>query len=144
MKKKAISLIAVVALAMSVKAADIKTDREWYVAGEPIRVNITEKDALIAYAELCDTYGLAAGTVVNVKSGEGEGIIELPQNLHSGYYVLNVYTRHSAKVDNKLIAIVNPLHKSADDDMEWTGTEVEFEGEKYLIMRQSDVLAVIK
>lgn len=119
MKKKAITLIAIVALAMSAQAASIKTDREWYVAGEPIRVNITEKDALIAYAELCDTYGLAAGTVVNVKSGEGKGIIELPQNLHSGYYVLNVYTRHNAKVDNKLIAIVNPLHKSADDDMEW-------------------------
>ena len=26
----------------------------------------------------------------------------------------------------------------------YAGTEVEFEGEKYLIMRQSDVLAVIK
>ena len=27
---------------------------------------------------------------------------------------------------------------------EYAGTEVEFEGEKYLIMRQSDVVAVIK
>ena len=26
----------------------------------------------------------------------------------------------------------------------YAGTEIEFEGEKYLIMRQSDVLAVIK
>lgn len=26
----------------------------------------------------------------------------------------------------------------------YSGTEVEFEGEKYLIMRQSDILAVIK
>ena len=26
----------------------------------------------------------------------------------------------------------------------YAGTEVEFEGEKYLIMRQSDVVAVIK
>lgn len=35
----------------------------------------------------------------------------------------------------------------ADDEVifgKYAGTEIEFEGEKYLIMRQSDVLAVIE
>ena len=100
-------------------AANIKTDRNWYLAGEAMRVSITIDDALIAYAELCDTRSMAAGVVVSLKEGKGSGIIELPANLHSGYYVLSVYTRHSSQVSQQLVAIVNPLHKSADDDIEW-------------------------
>ncbi|MBR5039143.1 MAG: hypothetical protein IKX65_10545 [Prevotella sp.] len=105
--------------ALSTFAANIETDRTWYLAGEAMRVSITIDDAMIAYAELCDTYSLAAGTVISVKEGKGTGIIELPANLHSGYYVLSVYTRHSTQVSQQLVAIVNPLHKSADDDIEW-------------------------
>ena len=98
---------------------DIETDRTWYLAGEAITVRMTADDALIAYAELCDTYGLAAGVVVSLKEGEGTGIIELPSDLHSGYYVLSVYTRHSTNVYQQLVAVINPLHKSGDDDIEW-------------------------
>ena len=38
------------------------------------------------------------------------------------------------------------LLKAGDEVIfgKYAGTEVEFEGEKYLIMRQSDVLAVVK
>ena len=57
--------------------------------------------------------------MVSLKGGEGTGILELPANLHSGYYVLSVYTRHNADVSHRLVPIVNPLHKSADDDVEW-------------------------
>ena len=105
-------------LSMSTFAANIETDRTWYLAGETMKVNVTA-DALIAYAELCDTHGLAAGVVVSLKGGEGTGILELPANLHSGYYVLSVYTRHNADVSHRLVPIVNPLHKSADDDIKW-------------------------
>ena len=84
-----------------------------------MKVSVTADDAMIAYAELCDTYGLAAGVVVSLKGGAGTGIIELPSSLHSGYYVLSVYTRHDANVSHQLVAIVNPLHKSVDDDIEW-------------------------
>ena len=105
-------------LSMSTFAANIETDRTWYLAGETMKVNVTA-DALIAYAELCDTHGLAAGVVVSLKGGEGTGILELPANLHSGYYVLSVYTRHNADVSHRLVPIVNPLHKSADDDVKW-------------------------
>ena len=117
MKKRIISLIVVMVLGLSTFAANIETDRTWYLAGEAMRVSITIDDAVIAYAELCDTYSLAASTIISVKEGKGTGIIELPATLHSGYYVLSVYTRHSSKVSQQLVAVVNPLHKSADDDI---------------------------
>ena len=100
-------------------AARVETDRLWYLAGEAMEVSVSDADALIAYAELCDTHGLAAGVVVGLKGGEGRGIIELPSHLHSGYYVLSVYTRDNAHVSQQLVAIVNPLHKSGDDDISW-------------------------
>ena len=124
MKNRLLSLIAVVVLALGTQAADVKTDREWYLAGEAMNISITaDNDALIAYAELCDTQGLAAGIVVGLEKGEGEGMIELPANLHSGYYVLSVYTRHQAKVYQQLVAVINPLHKSIDDDIEWVADD---------------------
>ena len=113
------SLIAAMVFAMSTFAISIETDRTWYLAGEAMTVRITADNAMIAYAELCDTHGLMAGIVVSIKGGEGTGIIELPSNLHSGYYVLSVYTRDNANVSQRLVAVVNPLRKSVDDDIEW-------------------------
>lgn len=119
MKNKLLSLTAAMVLALSTFAANIETDRTWYLAGEAMKVRVTADNALLAYAELCDMHGLAAGIVVSLKGGEGTGIIELPSNLHSGYYVLSVYTRHNANVSHRLVPIVNPLHKNADDDIKW-------------------------
>ena len=112
-------ILAVWALLLSTFAAGVETDRPWYLAGEAMQVSVTDANAQIAYAELCDTHGLAAGVVVGLKGGEGTGVIELPSHLHSGYYVLSVYTRDNAQVTQQLVAIVNPLHKSEDDDIEW-------------------------
>ena len=119
MNNRLLSLIAAMVLAMSTFAASVETDRTWYLAGEPMKVSVTDDDALIAYVELCDMHGLAAGVMVSLKGGVGEGIIELPSDLHSGYYVLSVYTRHNANVSQRFVAVVNPLHKSEDDDIEW-------------------------
>lgn len=118
MKNRIYSMIVAMVLALSTFAATIETDRTWYLAGEAMTVSVTD-DALIAYAELCDTHGLAAGVVVCLEGGEGTAVIELPANLHSGYYVLSVYTRHNPEVAQRLIAVVNPLRKSMDDDIEW-------------------------
>ena len=119
MNNRILSLIAAMVLALSAFAANINTDRTWYLAGEAMKVSVTADDALIVYAELCDTHGLAAGVVISLKENKGTGTIELPSDLHSGYYVLSVYTRHSAHVNNRLVAVVNPLHKHADDDIKW-------------------------
>ena len=119
MNNKILSLTAAMVLAISSFAANIQTDRTWYLAGEAMKVSVTADNALIAYAELCNTHGLAAGVVVGLEGGEGTGIIELPAHLHSGYYVLSVYTRDNAHVAHQLVAIVNPLRKSRDDDIKW-------------------------
>ena len=115
--------MAAMVLSLSATAVNVETDRTWYLAGEAMTVSVTADDALIAYAELCDMYGLAAGTVISIKGGKGTGIIELPSNLHSGYYVLSAYTRHEATASQRLVAVVNPLHKSEDDDIEWVKVE---------------------
>ena len=119
MKNKILSLIAAMALALSSFAASIETDRTWYLAGEAMKVSVTTDDALIAYAELCDMHELVAGVVIGLKGGQGTGIIELPSHLHSGYYVLSVYTRDKAYVSQQFVAVVNPLRKHIDDDIEW-------------------------
>ena len=100
-------------------AASIETDRHWYLSGEAMKVSVITDNALIAYAELCDTHSLMASTIIRLYGGKGTGTIELPQDLHSGYYVLSVYTRDNANVSRRLVAVVNPLQKNEDDDIEW-------------------------
>ena len=101
----------------------VETDRSWYLAGEAMTVSVTDDEARIAYAELCDTHSLAVGVVIGLKGGTGKGVIELPANLHSGYYMLSAYTRHNTEVSQRLIAVVNPLRKSANDDIEWVESD---------------------
>lgn len=119
MNNRIFSLTAALVLALSSFAASIETDRSWYLAGEAMKISVTLDDAVIAYAELCDTHRLAAGVLIGLKENKGIGTIELPADLHSGYYVLSVYTRDNANVIQRLVAIVNPLRKSGDDDIEW-------------------------
>ena len=118
MKNRIISLIGATVLSLSSFAANVKTDRTWYLAGEAMKVRVTADDAAIAYAELCDTHGLAAGVVIRLQGNEGTGILELPSNLHSGYYLLSAYTRNDAHPSHQLVAVVNPLRRSVDDDIE--------------------------
>ena len=106
-------------LTLGTFAANIETDRSWYLAGEAMKVSVTTDNALIAYAELCDTYSLVAGAVIGLDEGKGTGTIELPSNMHSGFYVLSVYTRDNANVSRRLVAVVNPLRNSEDDDIAW-------------------------
>jgi hypothetical protein len=123
MNNRILSLIAALVLTSNIFAASFETDRTWYLAGEAMKIGVTADDAVIAYAELCDTYGLAAGVVVSLKGGKGAGTIELPSSLHSGYYVLSVYTRDNANVSRRLVAIINPLRKNAADDIEWVSDD---------------------
>lgn len=119
MRKRICSLTAATVLALSTFAANIETDRTWYLAGEAMTVSVKAGEATIAYVELCDTHGLMAGTKVRLKEGTGTGLVELPADLHSGYYALSVYTRNAATASRRLVAVVNPLRKSKDDDIRW-------------------------
>ena len=119
MKSRIAILTVMMVLALSTLAANVETDRPWYLAGEELRVTITDGNAAVAYAELCDTAGLAAGVAVRLEQGQGTGVIPLPRDLHSGYYVLSVYTRHETQVSHQLVAVINPLQRHAADDIEW-------------------------
>ena len=61
MNNRIFSLTAALVLALSSFAASIETDRSWYLAGEAMKISVTLDDAVIAYAELCDTHRLASG-----------------------------------------------------------------------------------
>ena len=50
--KRILSLIATMMLTLGTLAANIETDRSWYLAGEAMKVSVTTDNALIAYAEL--------------------------------------------------------------------------------------------
>ncbi len=84
MNNRILSLIAALLLTMSSFAAHVETNRPWYLAGEAMQVSLSDIDAQIAYAELCDTRGLAAGVAVGLSQGQGSGVVELPSSLHSG------------------------------------------------------------
>ena len=114
-----ISVIAAAVLVMKSFALNVETDRQWYLAGETMTVGVTDADGRVAYAELCDTRGLAAGAVVGLRGGKGEAAVVLPATLHSGYYVLSVYTRSDSRAEQRLVAVVNPLRRSVDDDIRW-------------------------
>ena len=70
MKNRILSLTVTLALSLSSFAMNVETDRAWYLAGEAMKVSVTDDDALIAYAELCDTQGMAAGTIISLKANE--------------------------------------------------------------------------
>ena len=70
MNNRILSLFVTMVLALSSFAASVETDRPWYLAGEAMRISVTANDALIAYAELCDTHGLAAGVIVGLHGGK--------------------------------------------------------------------------
>ena len=66
MKRKILSLVAAMVLALSSFATNVETDRRWYLAGEAMKISVRADNALIAYAELSDANGLAAGVVVGL------------------------------------------------------------------------------
>ena len=139
-----LSTFATNLLALQASGVRAETDRTWYLAGEAMTVSVTDDNALIAYAELCDTRGLAAGVVIGLNEDRregvkrhGTGIIELPSDLHSGYYLLSVYTRNNAQVSQRLVAVINPLRKSKDDDIEWVVDSLECIVESVEFLRPS-------
>lgn len=101
-------------------AADVKVDKDWYVAGEQMVVDIKLDDvrSRVAYVELSDADGVQAGTLAEIRRGRGGVALILPTTLHSGYYRLAVYTRTSAPVCID-VAVVNTLHSASEDKIEW-------------------------
>lgn len=105
---------------ISLMAGNIKVDRQWYVAGEGVNIDITLDDetSKVAYVELSDTAGVQAGDIISLKKGKAKTTFILPKALHSGYYQLSVYTRKT-QPQQMIIPVINTLRASADDQIAW-------------------------
>ena len=108
------------------------TDKECYLTGEQMLVKVNVTDALgralslsrVAYVELCDVRGIQAQCMVQLKDGEGWAALDLPNSMHSGNYLMSVYTRYMRNFSpehyaRKVIPVVNLLHSSPADLVEW-------------------------
>ena len=109
------------------------TDKDLYLTGERLHVSVCIVDddmrpsslSCVAYVEISDSYRLCAQGLVSLVAGRGWADIALPASLHSGNYLLTVYTRAMRNLDlttsdalfSKVISIVNPTHLSRADDI---------------------------
>ena len=109
------------------------TDKELYMTGERLHISVCILDddqrpsslSRVAYVEISDTYRLCAQGLVSLDHGRGWADIALPASMHSGNYLLTVYTRAMRNLDltsddalfSKVISIVNPTHVSRADNI---------------------------
>lgn len=118
---KHIILTSLLLLSQLIAAAgNVTTDKEWYVTGEQMMLNIDLDDTTsrVVYIELSDTEGVKAGSLAVICNGKATARLIIPQALASGYYRLAVYTRSSSAICQN-VAIINTLQSSSDDRIEW-------------------------
>lgn len=137
MKKIILSLLSIL-LCQSLFAQNLQEriyaflDKDIYVTGEQVLVKVQVTDSQgnpspfsrVAYVELCDTHSLQAKCMVQLTGGEGWATMDLPNSMHSGNYLLSAYTRDMRNVSREkyarqLVPVVNLLHTSPNDDLEW-------------------------
>ena len=115
------------------------TDKELYLTGERLHVSVCIVDddmrpstlSSVAYVEISDSYRLCAQGLVSLTAGRGWADIALPSSLHSGNYLLTVYTRAMRNLNlatsdalfSKVISIVNPTHVSRADNIVFLPTD---------------------
>ncbi len=106
------------------------TDKDCYLAGERLHISVCITDtqnqsspySKVAYVEICDTENINAQGMVSLIDGRGWADIALPATMHSGNYLLSVYTR-AMRNDNasapfrKIVSIVNALRVTHKDDI---------------------------
>lgn len=122
------------------------TDKDCYVVGERmhVRVNLTDESgkqpsniSRVAYVEVADTASLQAQAMVLLEGGQGWADIALPTTMHSGYYMLSVYSRQMINqgadtFHRQLIGVVNPMHVTRRDAIKYhTPTEGEAQVRSY-------------
>lgn len=110
----------------------VVTDKDCYLTGEQmlVKVNVTDEQgkllslSKVAYVELCDVRGIQAQCMVQLDGGTGWAALDLPNSMHSGHYLMSVYTRFMRNFSpqhyaRKVVPVVNLLHNSPADLVEW-------------------------
>jgi len=114
----------------------VQTDKQMYLAGEQIRMKLLTTDteqvplvfSKIAYAELVDNSVARIQSMVELTNGTGEGQMQIPADMPTGYYRLIAYTRYmrneSASIFfEKNIAVVNTYQSGYYPDEQEAATE---------------------
>ncbi|WP_455636197.1 hypothetical protein [Parabacteroides sp.] len=102
----------------------VQTDKQVYLAGELLWLKLCVTDATgipvsfskVGYVELLDESTALVQAKIEIKEGIGEGWLELPALLPTGYYRLVAYTRYmrnegDAVFFRKTIGVVNTFRK---------------------------------
>lgn len=111
----------------------LTTDKDCYLAGEDLwlKICVSDKNNLpldiskVAYIEVSDPQQVYAQAKIDLTEGIGNGRIRLPRTMHSGTFQLTAYTRYMRNWGEnayyrQLIAVVNTLQSSKEDQMVWT------------------------
>jgi len=80
----------------------VQTDKQLYLAGEQIRMKLLTTDteqiplifSKVAYAELVDNSVARIQVMVELTNGTGEGQMQIPADMPTGYYRLIAYTQY--------------------------------------------------
>ena len=102
----------------------VQTDKQVYLAGELLWLKLCVTDATgipvsfskVGYVELLDESTALVQAKIEIKEGIGEGWLELPALLPTGYYRLVAYTRYMRNEGDtvffrKTIGVVNTFRK---------------------------------
>ena len=102
----------------------VQTDKQVYLAGELLWLKLCVTDATgipvsfskVGYVELLDESTALVQAKIEIKEGIGEGWLELPALLPTGYYRLVAYTRYMRNESDtvffrKTIGVVNTFRK---------------------------------
>jgi hypothetical protein len=111
----------------------VQTDKQVYLPGEMLwlKVYLTDTDgkpasfSKVAYVELVDGYAPQVQVKVALSGGTGEGWMELPANLSSGYYRLTAYTAAMRNEGEdvffrKPVALINPFRVDRSQQLDAT------------------------
>ena len=115
------------------ETAHVVTDKALYLTGERLHVSIciTGNDgrpsgvSRVAYVELSDPQRICAQGLVALTDGCGWADITLPATMHSGNYLMSVYTRamRNASTETfcqKVVSVINATHISRQDAVEYS------------------------
>ena len=131
--KRFFSFIFIFCCLLSTHAQEIAhtiTDKECYLTGERlhIRIDITDQQqkpsdvSKVACVELNDANHICAQGMAQLTDGTGWADIALPATMHSGNYMLSVYTKAMRNQPQevffrKIISVVNPLRVLRADNI---------------------------
>ncbi len=130
---KILSLMLVVCLWLPLQAQEVAhalLDKDCYLTGERLHIRVDITDAhqqpltlsKVAYVELSDAYRICAQGMVQLTNGRGWADIALPATMHSGNYLLSVYTRAmrnqpQTSFFQKVVSVVNTLRVVRTDNI---------------------------